>query len=108
MPHKSSNGQILTCNDANAQSVNKSISNDLEDAEGKLRLCKSAIHKGQMFLHFLSAGILTGYLNTTESEIKGKPRRMYLEVVVPPPILDVKHCRKTATYSKRWSYGTGW
>lgn len=44
----------LNRNDADAQSVSKSIPNDLEDAKGKLRRCKSAIHKGQMFLHFPS------------------------------------------------------
>lgn len=36
--------------------MSKSIPTDLEDAEGKLPLCKSAIHKGQMFLCILSTG----------------------------------------------------
>lgn len=43
----------LRCGDVKAQSVSKSIPNELEDAEGKLWLCESAIYKGQMFLHFL-------------------------------------------------------
>lgn len=46
----------LNRHDAAAESVSKSIPNDLEDAEGKLPLCKSAIHKGQMFLSILSTG----------------------------------------------------
>lgn len=36
--------------------VSKSIWNDLEEAKGKASLCKSAIHKGQMFLSFLGTG----------------------------------------------------
>ena len=47
-PNKLSNAQSLNRNDANAQSVSKSIPNDLEDAKGNL--CGSVIHKGQMFL----------------------------------------------------------
>lgn len=42
----------LNRNDASAQSVSKSIPNDLEDAKGKLWLCKSAIHKGPDVLAF--------------------------------------------------------
>lgn len=38
------------------QSVSKSIPNDLEDADGKLRPCKAAIHKGQMFLRVPGSG----------------------------------------------------
>lgn len=36
--------------------MSKSIPTDLEDAEGKLPLCKSAIHKSQMFLCILTTG----------------------------------------------------
>lgn len=40
----------LNRNDAATQPLSNSIPNDLEDAAGKLRLCKPVIHKGQMFL----------------------------------------------------------
>ncbi len=79
----------LNRNDANAQSVSKSIPNDLEDAKGKLLLCKSAIHKGQMFLHFLST--LTPYRLSEENP---------LELIVPPCTPDVKHRGTTAAYSE--------